>query len=327
MKNHRNGWTLIELLVTIAIIAVLIGLLVPAVQKVREAANRMQCQNNLMQIAFAAHDYHDVNNTFPAGTRLPVYVGGVPTRGTTLWVELLPYIEQDNLYKRWDHEDNSNNVAGGTNATTAHVIKLLICPSDPLPNPVVFRPPPPPDKPLLIWTTGYYGVGSYGGSAGRQTGPPGPAPAFPGMTRDGIFSIDRCFGIADIKDGASNTFLFGERYHRDPNFDRIAAVPVPGGPRAGSLIGEFGKWGAMGGDGSGLIANVTLHAAVPINYSVPADGDSLAYRVGAFGSCHPGGANFAFADGSVRFVRDSISLATLQALSTRYGGEVVAGDF
>src|SRR5262249_52792807 len=105
----RRGFTLVELLVVIAIIAVLIGLLLPAVQKVREAANRTQCLNNLKQIALAAQNYHDARRKFPTGAHLPVDVRGRPTEGTTLWVELLPYFEQDNLYKQWDRDDNRNN--------------------------------------------------------------------------------------------------------------------------------------------------------------------------------------------------------------------------
>src|SRR5262249_13167860 len=106
----REGFTLIELLVVIAIIAILIGLLLVAVQKVREAANRAQCLNNLKQIALAAHHHHDAKRRFPTGGRLPVDMGGRPALGTTLWVELLPYIEQDNLHRKWDPNDNRNNV-------------------------------------------------------------------------------------------------------------------------------------------------------------------------------------------------------------------------
>src|SRR6476620_3957584 len=141
LKHRRRGFTLIELLVVIAIIAILIGLLLPAVQKVREAANRMKCANNLKQVAVAAHNYHDDRGQFPTGVRLPVDVGGVPTRGTNLWFELLPYFGQDNLQKQLNPDDNRKNVAGERNAITAQVITLLICPSDLLPVPVVYKPP------------------------------------------------------------------------------------------------------------------------------------------------------------------------------------------
>src|SRR5262245_51047153 len=97
--TRRRGFTLLELLLVIAIIGVLIGLLLPAVQKVRESANRLKCANNLKQIALATLNFHAIHQRFPTGARLPVYVDGVPTGATNLWVELLPYFEQDNLYK------------------------------------------------------------------------------------------------------------------------------------------------------------------------------------------------------------------------------------
>src|SRR5262249_29744418 len=162
--TRRRGFTLLELLVSIAIIGVLLALLLPAVQKVREAANRILCANNLRQIALATINYHDTYGKFPTGGRVPVYVGDRPTGGTNLWVELLRYFEQDNLYKEWDFCDNRNNVAGGRNAITAHVIKLLLCPSDPLPETVTqltggVAPP---------WSHGFYGMSSYGGNAGTR---------------------------------------------------------------------------------------------------------------------------------------------------------------
>jgi prepilin-type N-terminal cleavage/methylation domain-containing protein/prepilin-type processing-associated H-X9-DG protein len=312
----RRGFTLIEILVVIAIIAILIGLLLPAVQKVREAANRIKCANNLKQIALAAHNYHDANNRFPAGGRVPVFVGDRPTRGTNLWIELLPYIEQDNLYKQWDRDDNRKNVAGETNATQAQVLKLLICPSDSLPESVVNHSA----AVTLPWCWGFYGMSSYGGNAGTRSLPFVATPAFPGISRDGIFFIDSSVGTNDITDGTSNTLLFGERYHRDPEFDPLQLAVAPGL----APLAHQGKWGFVAGP-PGIMGNVTLHSAVPINYRLPPDGDFLALisRAVAFGSGHAGGANFAFADGSVRFLRDGMPLLMLPALSTRDGGEVV----
>src|SRR5262249_16856470 len=118
---------------------------------------------------------------------------------------------------------------------------------------------------------------------------------------------------------------FGERYHRDPEFDRRQPDVSPGT----APIEQVGRWGMVAGSG-GIMANVTLHSAAPINYRMPPGGDALALqnRAAAFGSGHVHGANFAFADGHVRFVSDSIALPTLKALSTRAGGEVASdGDF
>jgi prepilin-type processing-associated H-X9-DG protein len=145
------------------------------------------------------------------------------------------------------------------------------------------------------------------------------------MTADGIFYIDSCVRVTDIMDGSSNTLLFGERYHWDPQYDVQQPLVWPGGPP----IEDVGEWAAAAGS-NGAMANVTLSTPVPINYRVPPGGDlsTLNDRICAFGSGHTGGANFAFADGHVRFVSQSIALETLRALTTRDGGEVVAdGDF
>jgi prepilin-type N-terminal cleavage/methylation domain-containing protein len=198
---RRRGFTLIELLVVVAIIAVLIGLLLPAVQKVREAANRAQCLNNLKQIALATHNYHDAYQKFHTGWHQPDPVAGRPTGGTNLWIGLLPSIEQDNLARRWDKDDNRNNVAGGTSAVQAQVIKLLLCPSDPLPQPVVYFN----SQMAGPWTWGYYGLSSYGGNGGTRSF----TLNYSRIQQDGIFFHDSSVRMADITDGASNTFLFG----------------------------------------------------------------------------------------------------------------------
>jgi prepilin-type N-terminal cleavage/methylation domain-containing protein/prepilin-type processing-associated H-X9-DG protein len=307
-SKTRRGFTLIELLVVIAIIAILIGLLLPAVQKVREAANRMKCSNNLKQIALSAHHYHDVAGQFPTGARLPTDVSGRPTRGTNVWVELFPYAEQGNLSTNWDSNDNRTNVLGGRNATTAQVIRILLCPSDLLADPVSQYTLTP------AWAMGFYGMSSYGGNAGIRS------VLAARMTRDGVFFIDSSVRIADITDGTSTTFLFGERFHRDSEYDRQQPDLWPDA----SPLAGLGKWGYVA-DGRAN-ANVTLSTPVMINYRVPPGGgfSTLEDRLCAFGSGHPGGANFAFADGSVRFVRDSMPLDTLQALSTIARGEVTA---
>jgi prepilin-type N-terminal cleavage/methylation domain-containing protein/prepilin-type processing-associated H-X9-DG protein len=309
-RRRQRAFTLIELLVVIAIIAVLLSLLLPAVQKVREAANRTKCFNNLKQLALAAHMHHDAQGAFPTGLRGCVNRGGGRWAEGTAWmVELFPYIEQDNLYKKWDRDDFRNNVAGGMNATTAHIIPIHRCPSDPLYLRTYLNVGQPSE--------GYYGIGSYSGNAGRRSYDQTQ------LTRDGIFSLDSKIRLADVTDGGSSTFLFGERSHWDPEFDRIDP------PRH---MAEYGAWGQVWGKPPGsLLHQHTLSAAVPINYRVPPDtpvGDlQVRYdRQCAFGSSHPGGANFAFADSSVRFVSESIPLATLQALSTRAGGEAISGN-
>jgi len=166
-NSERRGFTLVELLVVIAIIGILVALLLPAVQSARGAARRAQCINHLKQIALAAHNYEASNRTFPTGARPSVTVGGVPTMGTNVWVELLRYFEQNNLYEKWDQNDNRNNVAGGSAATQAQVISILLCPSDRLPEPVwellpAIYPVPP-------WSCGFYGMTSYGGNAGKRS--------------------------------------------------------------------------------------------------------------------------------------------------------------
>ena len=313
-RHQRGGFTLIELLVVIAIIAVLIGLLLPAVQKVREAAARTQCANNLKQIALAAHNYEGSHGVFPTGARPSVMENGVPTMGSNVWVELLPYLEQDNLYRKWAFTDNRNNVAGGRNATQAQVIKLLLCPSDRMTDPVWEQLPG--IYPVPPWSCGFYGMSSYGGNAGKRS------VLTNRLSKDGVFFVGSNVHLVEITDGTSNTLFFGERYHYDPEYDRQRPVVWSNAPP----MAGWGRWGFVANQGAS--GNISLSTPVRINYQVPPGGDfsTLEDRACAFGSGHPNGANFAFADGSVRFLKDSTPLLTLQALSTRAGGEVVSSD-
>jgi prepilin-type N-terminal cleavage/methylation domain-containing protein/prepilin-type processing-associated H-X9-DG protein len=315
----RRAFTLIELLVVIAIIGVLISLLLPAVQKVREAANRAKCANNLKQLALAAHQHHDAKGQFPNGLHTVDTAGGRYANGTCWEVELFPYIEQGNLKNRWDYDDFRNNVAGGLIAATAQVLPVFLCPSDLVPEPVQYYNA----EGQYAYAVGWYGMHSYAANAGIRSFPANQ------VTRDGIFFQDSSIRFADVTDGASSTFLFGERSHDDPAFDRMslsynqAFYPLAG----------WGQWAGVFFTSGGSLGNRFLSTPVPINYRVPADisreeflGPTGAQnnRLCAFGSGHPGGANFAFADGSVRFLSNGILLETLQALSTCAGGEVVS---
>jgi prepilin-type N-terminal cleavage/methylation domain-containing protein len=262
----RGGFTLQELLVVIAIIGVLLALLLPAVQMAREAGNRMGCANNLRQLALAAHHYDDTCGSFPPCFILVPDGNGSFARGTTLWVELFPDLEQQNLQQRWDYRDYRNNLVGGPDSTMAQVVKILLCPSDPLPQNPADRTDIGQFWPEIAWASGFYGLGSYGGNAGTLTS------NWQDYRRDGVFFQSSRVRLADITDGTSTTFLFGERSHRDPNFDRATAAWDPG-------FGPLAIWGNWGGaaDPDGSAFNHSLSTPVPINYRVPALSDPRDY--------------------------------------------------
>jgi prepilin-type N-terminal cleavage/methylation domain-containing protein/prepilin-type processing-associated H-X9-DG protein len=309
---RRRGFTLIELLVVIAIIAILIGLLVPAVQKVREAGDRAQCQNNLKQLGLAAHNYHDTFKRFPAGINLPIanvsgavspsnflYKSGVigppPVPNQFIsWPEaLLPYFEQGNLQKQLNLFGREFINCKGPYSVGANVISLLICPADLLPNRV-----------SVYQGQYYFGMNSYGANGGTRSWFVG------NMRADGVFYINSQVRIAQISDGTSNTFLFGERYHFDPAYKDLATL---------------GGWAWANYNAP---QDYLFSTPVPINYQLP-EGTKVGPplypeddRVCAYGSGHTGGANFCMADGSVQFLTTDTPLVLLQALSTRQGGEV-----
>jgi prepilin-type N-terminal cleavage/methylation domain-containing protein/prepilin-type processing-associated H-X9-DG protein len=317
-ERRCYGFTLVELLVVIAIIGILIALLLPAVQAAREAARRMSCNNNLKQIALAAHNYHDRFEAFPPGM-LGMKINN-KMRAAALLVFILNEMEQSSLRNQLDPFDpNNKDVVTGLAGT---VLPVIICPSDLIPQ-----------NPVNQGTTPYpYGVTSYGGNGGTG-GTCYRSVAYcrniVAQSTDGMFfetgpnsapnAGQSPVRMADVIDGTSNTLFFGERSHVDKVFDDLATAN--GGQQ---VIGQYGFWHSVGGL---AVVDATMTTLAPLNYRADAGQDwntCGCLRLSAFGSLHPGGANFALVDGSVRFISQTIDMTVYRALGTRAGGETAS---
>ena len=312
----RQGFTLIELLVVIAIIAVLIGLLVPAVQKVREAANRMSCTNNLKQLGIAMHSYHDANNS-----TLPAMMGPSGCCWGTWAILVMPYIEQEaayKLYQNWGGSDTVNSnfpapaVAGtfprygsapNTTNVTGRRYKTFSCPSDQENSPIGTMP------------NHNYAVS--GGTGGTYRSVPTGAPA--GFTAQaGMFdggSLTKKIKLTDVTDGLSNTLMVGEVLQGQ-----------------GSDLRGFFWWG----DASAMSTFATPNTSTPDQIYTTTYCNNLPARnlpcTGTGGSVfysrsrHSGGVNAALGDASVRFVRDSISPTAWLYAGSAMDGQVAPLD-
>jgi prepilin-type processing-associated H-X9-DG protein len=324
----------------IAIIAVLIALLLPAVQKVRGAAARIQCANHLKQLDLACHSHHDAAQGLPAGrvnkSSNPTdqaYYGPWDGEGyVSFLVALFPYVEQDALYRLYRQgfdsgQELSRWPEGGRGAVQAQPItKVLRCPADALPGDGVYQYYAPGEN--ASWPQGlYYGLTSYGANWGTQLFPGAPSSGIP-LVKDGAFHFNTRTRLTDFADGTSQTILLGERSHHEPRMRLLHPTSPPN-----QNLAYRGRW-AEG------VAHTSRQPLEQINWKLPASLDAGApaqgtpawndvyhKRTGAYGSEHSGGANLAFADGSVKFVSEKISLLTLRALSTKAGGEVVAEDY
>jgi prepilin-type N-terminal cleavage/methylation domain-containing protein/prepilin-type processing-associated H-X9-DG protein len=317
----RRGFTLIELLVVIAIIAILIGLLLPAVQKVREAAARSTCQNNLKQLGLGLHNYHDPNNGLPANIR-PDAVSTVRVRWLTY---VLPYIEQAPLFQQVNLAQNWHLQP----ATFGTKLKVVECPSAPNGTVVDGAPDTTPAWTNIVANGDYSGF--YGVSPELVT--VAGLPATTCRVDNGAISKTVKINFASFSDGLSNTIQLTESAGR-PDIYRNGKLAVKAN---GNQRVNGGGWCRpaselfvlRGSDATGTTAPGTSVINVTNGIELPAYPDPSFYNTDGTGqvySFHTGGVNTLMGDGSVRFLKSSTPIATLAALVTRNGGETLNTD-
>ncbi|MDG3006223.1 DUF1559 family PulG-like putative transporter [Paludisphaera mucosa] len=351
--GRTRGFTLIELLVVIAIIAVLIALLLPAVQSAREAARRIQCTNNMKQLGLAVHNYLDSHNVLP-----PAAQGGLGAvyMNYTGYSLLLPYIEQTNGYNLFNFSLNSGGASPiqgwskpGNSTAFALQFGLFLCPSNRATGEVGATTSDG-------WSLDKVAVTDYlfSGGANRYV-----LKGYGETNRMGPFGFDTATRLAEIQDGTSNTFLMGEsaggnqrnKFYAAGTTNRVC-MPLASYNTAGPVYydnlmfmayGRSRTW-TVGGSTARIIGGLVARTVDSVGNAYPVNdcaGESytdvfdaapgLAYpasgqKLTNFRSTHPGTTNFLFGDGTVRGVKDSISPAAYQALSTVAGGEVVSSD-
>jgi prepilin-type N-terminal cleavage/methylation domain-containing protein/prepilin-type processing-associated H-X9-DG protein len=342
-STRRRAFTLIELLVVIAIIAILIGLLVPAVQKVREAAARMTCSNNLKQIGLGLHNYHDTFKKFPPG-----YVDGNTNPALTPdndvgpgwgWAAfLLPYLEQGNVYNQINFKVT---VGTGVNKQVSQLpLTIFQCPSDSnqqscvLYNWNTYTGNNPPT--ITVAASNYVGCNGwlecFNGAGGSDVGGGGTdgLAGVSGSGGRGIFFRNSRNNTASVTDGLSNTIFVGERSSNHAPSTWTGAVPLamcpawmattpftsPNTPPSLAPVGPNGSAYDNADYGEALVFGHTNATHLP-------SADTPLWDPDTFYSFHPGpGANFLFGDGSVHYLTSGINPTSYQALGTIAGGEV-----
>jgi prepilin-type N-terminal cleavage/methylation domain-containing protein len=308
-QRRRPGFTLIELLVVIAIIAILIGLLVPAVQKVRDAANRIVCQNNLKQIGLALHNFHSAHKVFPASGWTMAGPGNTAGKFVGWRPLLLPYVEQASLHGLYDF--NINWWEGKNLPAAVYSVELFQCPSVPQRTPVtsaIARPPRPAMTfPAPLAPTDYEAI------MGVQPTVNPTLYATAATNRSVMFRNSRV-RMTDVLDGTSNTIVVVECAGR-PLIYR-GAVPRPDLPNDQGQ-GWIDSEGPFSLDGSNADGSLQGQGPVLTPRAINATNDNEPYGF------HHGGAHFVFADGRVQFISDAIPLERFAALCTRAAGEVV----
>lgn len=290
----RSAFTLIELLVVIAIIAVLIGLLVPAVQKVREAANRTSCLNNLKQIGLALHAYHDVQKRFPPG-----YADVSPWPADDLgpgwgWAaHILEYVEQGILRRQIDFSLSVGDPSPAITAARTTFIAVFFCPSEQMLTKFTVQ-----DGMGNSWELAQASYVACNGNDGvdDQSTP----------EHTGAFIRGRAFRTTEFIDGLSNTLFVGER-------SLTMSVSTWAGVIPGALVPSVRSPGSFSGASALVLGHCGPHLP---NDDIVTDADAIS-------SAHRLGVHFLFGDGSVRLISNNITMATYDALATKAGGEVV----
>jgi prepilin-type N-terminal cleavage/methylation domain-containing protein len=311
-RPPRRGFTLIELLVVIAIIAILIGLLLPAVQKIREAANRMKCSNNLKQLGLGLHNFEATYGFFPPGavtnstsvaatqTRAKL---GITTRTFHSWTPfVLPYIEQDNLYRQYNL--NANWYDAANQAVRETPLNLMVCPSTPRAagrfnqrtiGGVLVKAAPGDYAPDNAYGTALEGLGLVDVT----------------VINDGIMEVNVALGIPEIRDGVSNTLLLSEDAGR-PDRWRAGRLVAANAQNDGGWADRDNEYITHGFTADGTTSPGPCHTNCT--------NDNEVY------SFHPGGANHVMGDGSVRFIKASMDIRLFVKLITRAGDDVVTDN-
>jgi prepilin-type N-terminal cleavage/methylation domain-containing protein/prepilin-type processing-associated H-X9-DG protein len=317
--NHRSGFTLIELLVVIAIIAILIGLLLPAVQKVREAAAKAQCQNNLKQQGLAIHNYHDTYQFFPASGWTTGGSGNPGGKWHSWRSVILPYVEQDNLRRLLDYNFHWWD---GPNLTAAvFPVKMYECPSTSSRTPItsaVAKPSPFPGRPALAFLQPL-APNDYEAIQGVQHGslnPHFPTPIYDANNRLGVMHRNSKNTMTSIGDGTSSTIMVVECAARPLVYRGRSAHPNLTNDQGIGWVDNEGPFSFDGATSDGSTEGCGLACAGVMNKK----NDNEPY------SFHSGGGNFLFADSHVQLLRESLDIKTFAALCTRAAGEVV-GDY
>jgi prepilin-type N-terminal cleavage/methylation domain-containing protein/prepilin-type processing-associated H-X9-DG protein len=305
--HARRAFTLVELLVVLAVIGILLSLMLPAVQQARESARRITCANNLRQLGLGMHQYHDLHSCFPPGSQV-ADIRTHPFSKSFGWpIMLLPHVEQRNLYQSFDFNGDAQSPQHRPLITT--ILPIFVCPSDPSGGFLVESTTPGSEGQMA--PSCYFGVA--GTNALFQSLTAADCLSFDNnglrpQIQSGVLFGNSSIRVADVTDGLSNTLMLGER----------------------GVVGQFGRWGGPGEfyQCPWGLADVVLPGTMAnqgFSGGIRAK-DGTRHDRYSWWSYHSGGVNFLLADGSLRFRSSSTDVSIQTAMSTRSGSEIIIGE-